>query len=143
MAAILPSCRIRSMLLRFLGAFAFATSILAACDCIDPGARESKRGADIVFRGIVSEFRDSAKGERIAVFKVNRVWKGPITETFEMLAIESGHACFGFWPGALRIGNELLIFASAFGSDRTQDHAFLSVPCATKFAKDAKDIQQL
>ena len=131
------------MFLRIACTLAFAVDILQACDCIDLGVRKSRQSADVVFRGTVSGFRDYAKGDRLAVFRVSRVWKGPVTETFEMLAIESGYACFGFWPGHLRVGNEVLVFASSFGPDKTQDYPFLSMPCATKLAKDAKDIQQL
>jgi hypothetical protein len=131
------------MLLRLAWTLACAAGMLQACDCIDLGGRKFRRGADVVFLGTVSEFRDSAKGDRLAVFSVKRVWKRPVTETFEMQAFESGYACFGFWPGVLKLGNELLVFASTFGSDKRQDHPFLSMPCATRLVKDARDVQQL
>jgi len=131
------------MLLRLALALSLSVSLVHACDCIDVGAGESKRGADIVFRGTVTGFRDSVKGDRLVVFRVNRVWKGTIKQSFEMLALESGHACFGFGHGFLRVGNELLVFGSTFGSDKIQEFPYLSMHCATKLAKDAKDIQQL
>ena len=130
-------------MLLFVGLFVFATNIVAQCDCDDPGARESKRGADIVFRGTVSEFRDSPKGERLVVFLVNRVWKGPVTKTYEMLAIDTEIACFGFSPGVLLLGNDLLVFGSAFGSSKSQPYPFLSMRCSTKLFRNAKDIHQL
>jgi hypothetical protein len=133
------------MILRFALLLGFAAgAVLAQCDCTDIGARESKRGAEIVFRGTVSEFHDSAKGERVAVFLVSRVWKGPVSAKFEMLAIET--TCIGFYPGMLKLGNELLVFGHIFGDETRRDHPdypFLSVPCATKLITKAQDIGQL
>ena len=109
------------------------------CDSVSSG-REDKHGAEIVFRGTVIAFRESAKGDRTVVFRVSRVFNGVTKETFEMLAIESGAACFGFYPGMLKVGNELLVYASRFGSPGPAD---LSVKCATKLFSEAKNIRTL
>jgi hypothetical protein len=101
------------------------------CDCVGSD-REDKRGAEIVFRGTVTAFHE---GDRV-VFRVSRVFNGNPTEIFEMPAIESrGEACFGFSPGMLRIGNELLVYASRFGSTGPAD---LSVRRATKLWSETK-----
>jgi len=106
------------------------------CDCVGSD-REDKRGAELVFRGTVIAFQ---KGDRIVVFRVSRVFNGDPTETFEMPAIEAGAACFGFPPGTLRIGNELLVYASTFGSTGPAD---LSLKCATKLWSETKNIRRL
>src|SRR5690349_4192471 len=107
------------------------------CDCVG-NEREDKRGAEIVFRGTIIAFRQSASGDRIAVFHVSRVFNGDPPETFEMPAIEAGAACFGFSAPTLRIGKELLVYASSFGSTGPAD---LSVKCATKLWSETKNIR--
>jgi hypothetical protein len=106
------------------------------CDCVDIGAAQAKRGAQIVFQGTVTDFRDSPDGHRVAVFRVSRVWKGHVTPTFEMPANQG--TCFGFYPGLLKIGNELLVFASRFPGDDYDPEK-----CSTKLIKDVKDIREL
>ena len=56
-----------SMLLRLASALAVSTSLLRACDCIEPTAKEAERGSEVVFRGTVEGFRDSGKGEHIVI----------------------------------------------------------------------------
>jgi hypothetical protein len=114
-------------------------AVAMQCDCI-VSDREDKRSAEIVFRGTAIAFRQSAKGDRIVVFRVGRVFSGYPTEIFEMPAIEGGAACFGFYPGMLKIGNELLVYASNFGSAGPAD---LSVKCATKLVSESKNIRKL
>ena len=70
------------MVMRLASALVLAAGILQGCDCEDQGARQNERFADIVFRGTISEFHDSAEGKRIVVFQVSRVWKGPVSKTF-------------------------------------------------------------
>ena len=106
------------------------------CDCKDPGSRENKRYAEIVFQGTVTSFRDSSDG-RVVVFRVSRVWKGHVTATFEMPALES--TCGGFYPGLLKIGNELLVFAVRMGSLP----GFYPQLCTTSLVRDVKDIRAL
>ena len=125
-------------------AILFSFGVSQACDCEDPGARVSKRAAEIVFRGEIVAFRESGLPPgRVAIFQVTRVWKGPVTERFEMLALVSDHACFGFPLGFLELGSELLVFGSTFGSTMTEPYPYLSMICATKLVKNAIDIQQL
>ena len=79
------------------------------CDCVDIGVPRLKQASEIVFRGTVAGFRGDGEN-RIVIFSVSRVWKGNVGKAFEMQAIES--ECIGFYPGSLRLGNELLVFAS-------------------------------
>jgi len=99
--------------------------------------KKAKHHASIVFRGTVAEFRVATNGDRMAIFQVNRVWKGDVTEHFEMLALE-GDACFDFPYSLLRVGNELLVYASRF-----PDRAYFPMPCNTKFARNSNDMREI
>jgi hypothetical protein len=69
--------------------------------------------SEVVFRGTIVELRDSQKPadlpagfardtKKTVVFRVSRVWKGEVGETFEMPAVEETSACVGFWPSILK-----------------------------------------
>jgi hypothetical protein len=126
------------MLLRTVLGLIFASGLACACDCIELPARQAKRGSEIVFRGTITSFHDSGHGYPIAVFQVNRVWKGRLTERFEMPAAQ-GDACFEFWPAFLKVGNELFVYASRLGSSED----YFPMPCNSVLARNAKDIQKL
>ena len=105
----------------------------------------------MIFRGTIIELRDSGKGVnnaggwyrdtgKIAVFRVTRVWKGDVEETFEMPAIEETSTCMGFWPSHLKVGNDLLVYASRF----SKSGPYVTDICTrTALAKDAKDFGEL
>jgi len=59
----------------------------------------------------------------MAVFSVDRVWKGNVPPMFEMPALEEGAACAGFWPNLLKVGKNLLVYAKRFpdGTDYLTD----------------------
>jgi len=128
------------MLLQLVMLFFVSLELTYAMQCDCASGPEDKRGAEIVFRGKVVAFHEFAKDSRVVVFRVIRVFNGDLTETFEMPALENGVACFGFNPGMLRIGNELLVYASSFGSKRPAD---LSVRCATKLWSETNDVRKL
>jgi hypothetical protein len=70
------------------------------------------RNARTVFRGTITALRAAPDGDKIATFRVTRVWKGGASETLEMpmLYIE----CYNVGvPAAVEIGAEMLIFAGA------------------------------
>ena len=113
-----------------------------ACDCISLPPKEAKTVAEVVFRGAITAFHDSGKGYDLAVFEVKRVWKGDIGPTFTMPAIQ-GDACFDFpgiagQPGTarslLKIGNELLVYASRMGGEPHSPEYF-PMPCNTVFSR--------
>src|SRR4051812_28716521 len=95
----------------------FATASAAiACDCEAASLKETKKNADIVFRGTITSIRNSGPDSPVVVFHVTRVWKGQVTATFEMLAFVGGSPCLGFDARQLDVGNELLVFARSMGS---------------------------
>jgi len=115
------------MLARVLSLLLAAISVCEACDCVEASVQQKRDHADIIFRGTIVELKDSSTNgaiqpgfgrdlKKIVVFKVDRVWKGQVGRTFEMPAIEETSACIGFWPTFLKVGEELLVYASRFGS---------------------------
>jgi hypothetical protein len=101
---------------------------------------EAKKLAAVVFRGTITALRNSDSGERFVVFRVTRVWKGNVSEIFEMPAFEETTACLGFRPSFLSIGNELLVYASPEGSPP----AYFTRGCTrTALAKNSKDFEKL
>ena len=123
-----------------------------ACTCSAPPVEEMRRNADVVFRGTIVALRPSGKpvsfvGDtgKIAVFKVNRVWKGDIGSAFEMAAYEETGACWGFWPHLLKIGNDLVVFAfQTPGGDIDEPSTFQTTICSrTAPATANKDLDAL
>jgi hypothetical protein len=136
---------------RLVVALVFSVGIGYACGCSSITVEEAKERADVVFRGTITALRDSEHDlgylsamahdtRKIAVFRVSRVWKGEVGETFEMPALEETSACVGFWPSLLKIGNDLLVYAS-----RMQGHpGYLTNICSrTALAIGAKDFAEL
>jgi len=101
----------------------------------------AKRQADVVFRGTITQFRDSEKGYRIAIFKVSRVWKGDVHETFEIPAIEEeGGGCSGFAPRLIRGWNDLLVYATRIAP---ADDYIITSCSRTALASETTDFKQL
>ncbi len=104
----------------------------------------------MVFRGTIIALRDSESAadlsglfrfrdtKKIAVFHVNRIWKGDIGQTFEMPATEETSMCIGFVTSYLIVGNDLLVYASRYGSEY-----YTSICGFHKRGKDAKDLREL
>jgi hypothetical protein len=121
------------------------------CECRTPSVSVALERASIVFRATIVELRPSDRPsalhgmvedtQKVIRFKVIRVWKGNIGETFEMPALLETTACWGFWPDFVKIGNELLVYASPF-SNTTE---YVTDVCTrTRLAKDASsDFRQL
>jgi hypothetical protein len=95
--------------------------------------------SEIVFRGTVTSFLDSGSGYRIAVFRVSRVWKGKVKETFEMPALQEISACMGFLP-KLEIGSELIVYAHRPVPSNPE---LFPIVCNTLLVRDVKDIAEL
>jgi hypothetical protein len=103
-----------------------AVSTCVACDCNEPSVDFKRNHADIIFRGTIVELRSSSKPSgisgirdlnKIAVFRVSRVWNGTVDRRFEMPAVEEAAACVGFWPDFLKVGEDLLVYARLQGSE--------------------------
>ena len=128
-------------------AFVLSVPFAYACGCIEGSVRAKKDYSDVIFRGTIIELRDSTidhssplfeDTKKIAVFRVSRVWKGDVGETFEMPAVKETSACTGFWPSYLKVGSDLLVYAKRQGSD------YYTAICGLhKPAKDAKDLEEL
>jgi hypothetical protein len=108
----------------------------------------AKEAAEVVFRGMIVEFRDSGKDfalgvvfsgdtKKLAVFRVGRVWKGEVGPTFEMPAVGETSMCMGFWPHLLKVGSDLLVYANRGSPGRPE--YYTDICTRTAFAKDAKD----
>jgi hypothetical protein len=115
------------------------------CGCVRPSVKVAEARAKVVFRGVIVELRDSDTNlaivpalyrdtNKIAVFRVSRVWKGEVGPAFEMPAFEETSACIGFWPDFLKVGADLLVYAGRFFGTYVT-----SVCSRTAFARNAKD----
>jgi hypothetical protein len=101
---------------------AFASlGVSHACTCSDPTVLVAKQRSQAVFRGTITALRPTGKDykaerafgdtEKIAVFRVSRIWKGEVGPTFEMPAVVEFGGCWGFVPQFLKVGAELLVYA--------------------------------
>ena len=83
---------------------------------------------------------ESAEHFQVATFKVTRVWKGNVGETFEMLAFQERSGCLGFLP-TVEIGADFLVYARR-PSPSVPD--YLPLPCQANLTSRARDqIQKL
>ena len=117
-----------------------------ACTCSAPPVEEMRRNADVVSRGTIVALRPSEKAVtfagdtgKVAVFKVNRVWKGDVGPTFEMAAYEETSACWGFWPRLLEIGDDLLVFAFRMPGDTNDPSTFQTTICSRTAPAEANE----
>jgi len=115
------------MLLRLCFAISLAAGSTYACGCVEPSVQDKKANADVIFRGTIIALRDAKAAtdlpsgwvqdtKKLAVFRVTRVWKGDIPETFEMPAVEETSMCVGFWRPYLKVGSDLLVYARRLGA---------------------------
>jgi len=131
---------------------ALSSGIVYACSCREPSVEDKKNHSDVVFRGTITALRDAEKPagisagwgrdtKKIAVFRVSRVWKGEVGQSFEMPAVQETSVCFGFWPPFLKVGNDLLIYASH--SIFSESEYYTSICGFHKPASAAKDLEEL
>jgi hypothetical protein len=88
------------MILRLAVMLCLLPAVGRSCDCVVIPAPEARRYSEIVFRGTVVRYRHTEKGDPMTVFQVSRVWKGPVTAEFEMLAVQ-GDSCLTFYRAFL------------------------------------------
>jgi len=134
---------VRSCILLFL-----SIASTYACDCSDPGVQRKSSSSDLIFRGTITALRDASKlagikftkdTGKIVVFRVTRVWKGDVPQTFEMPAVEETSMCIGFWPDFLKVGADLLVYASRSGGPDYDT----SICGFHMLAKNSKDLRKL
>jgi hypothetical protein len=89
------------------------TSLGMACTSVAIPVKEAKKHATVVFRGAISEYRDSGKGYKIAVFQVRRVWKGHVGRVIQLSTFPgfSDAPCARFSTTLLEVGSDVLVFA--------------------------------
>ena len=88
--------------------------ICTACSCapLIPGQENLKtqadiKASDIVFRGEIIAHRGG-----MAIFRVHEQWKGNLGREVKLEWRRGDRGdCNGFWPGDLKVGNDLLVFA--------------------------------
>jgi hypothetical protein len=133
------------MITKGLAVLILAVRLGAACDCREPKVEIKRDHADVIFQGTIIDLRSSPTPSGIlpgfgrdtnktVVFKVSRVWKGQVGHEFEMPAVEETSMCVGFWPDYMKVGMELLVYA-------TRDHTkyFTGICGGHKLVKEAKN----
>jgi hypothetical protein len=101
----------------------WSASRALGCDCVVLSVQDTKKSAEVVFRGTIMDIRD---GE--VTFRVERVWKGNLGRTFKMPEA-SDMGCIGFDPIVLLPGNDLLVFAWRLHRYR-DDNEYFTGKCA-------------
>jgi hypothetical protein len=129
-----------AVFLRLTTIVILGTTLVYGCECKSPKVRDALKRADVVFRGRIIGFRDSGKGYQVAIFTVDRVWKGDIPRTFEMPALKETSACAGFWPSSLEVGKYLLVYAQRV--DGTSDYV-TDICSRTALAEESRDFTEL
>jgi len=104
------------------------------CDCAPSSLNEAKAGAEVVFRGTITDIR----GGKMS-FRVDRVWKGNLGRNFEMPDFPETSACIGFWPQLLQVGNDLLVFAWRLHRYPGDNEYFTDICTRTNLASEAGD----
>jgi hypothetical protein len=135
-----------------------SSGIVYACSCLESSVQEKRDYSEIIFRGTIVTLRDWVNPDfplvpgqvsnnfptlfehpGTVVFRVTRVWKGEVGQTFEMPAMKETSMCIGFWPPLLRVGTDLLVYASRYGGSE-----YTTAICGRhKLAKGAVDFGEL
>jgi hypothetical protein len=98
------------MLARLLLALFIPAAASYACTDIELPLKQVKRGAEFVFRGTITA-QTFTDGREVLAFHVTRVWKGPVTETFEIPVNALISGCNSPFRSRVEIGSEFVIFA--------------------------------
>ena len=118
----------------FLVCIAWSVESALACECAPLSVREAKGMAEVVFRGTIT---DISAGN--VTFHVDRVWKGDVGRTFDMPDFPETSACIGFLSKWLRVGNDLIIFATRLHRYPGDNDYFTSICSRTGLADEAGD----
>ena len=80
------------------------------CSCVQPESmKQALEGVDIAFRGTITGRASGLR--RDAIFRVERVWKGQVSDRVRVeWKVEEGD-CNGFHNDHLKVGSDLLVFA--------------------------------
>jgi hypothetical protein len=109
------------------------TPSVFGCDCVAPSVRQAKKGAKVVFRGTITDIHEGK-----VMFRVDRVWKGDIGQTFEMVDFPAAQ-CLGFRDSWLQVGEDLLVFAGRLHRYPNDSDYFTSICTKTSMWSEAFD----
>ena len=121
--------------MRLMLALWISVQLAAACDCIRLPVKDARRGAEIVFQGTIVATHESDQHDPVATFKVVRVWKGNLNETFQMTAFHEAMGCIGFMQ-KVEVGAELLVYAHRLDASVSD---YVPMPCQTDLVSRAAD----
>jgi hypothetical protein len=117
------------MLKRLLLALWIPAAVAYACTDVEVPVKQAKRGSEFVFRGTITA-QTFTDGREVLAFHVTRVWKGRVTETFEIPVNSLISGCNSPFRSRVEIGTEFVIFAGraslpggeyAIGARRTEN----------------------
>ena len=124
--------------IQIFAAVLFSVRVAGSCTVIAPTLKQPVKHADAVFRGTISEYRDTGQGYKIAVFQVSRVWKGRVGQIVEM-STDPGYrncTCAVYSDKLLDVGSDEIVFAS-----RVKGQSYLTnYWCGTTSAKSYPDL---
>jgi hypothetical protein len=109
-----------------------SASVAFGCSCVGVSVDDAKKSADLVFRGTIT----AISGGKIW-FRVDRVWRGRVGQTFDMPDFREGAACLGFWPALVKVGNDLLVYAQWLPPGSREGDYFTSICTRTRLASAA------
>ncbi|MBZ5606806.1 MAG: hypothetical protein LAP38_01000 [Acidobacteriia bacterium] len=118
----------------FLVCLALNAASALGCECVPLSLNEAKAMAEVVFRGTITDIRAGK-----VFFRVDRVWKGNVGRTFDMPDFTESSACIGFMPKWLRVGNDLLVFATRLHRYPGDNDYFTNICSWTSLASEAGD----
>ncbi len=121
------------MRIAFIFCLVWSAANALGCDCVPLSLNKAKAGAEVVFRGTITDIR----GGKVS-FRVDRVWKGNVGRTFDMVDFEAS-MCLGFLPKWLQVGNDLLVFAWRLHRHPGDNDYFTGLCSHTSFASEAGD----
>jgi len=128
---------VKALRLVFLAFLPFTVvEVGSACSCAPSSVQERMRLSEIVFRGELVAHRSGS-----AVFHVREYWKGNLENSVELEWRRGDRGdCNGFWPEDLKVGNDLLVFAT-----RSRDGIYRTSIClpTTPFVSANKILQEL
>jgi hypothetical protein len=118
---------------------AWSASLALGCSCADSSVSQARKGAEVVFRGSIT---DISAGK--VVFRVDRVWKGNVGRTFEMPEFIQGVACLGFHGPIVKVRNDLLVYAWRLHRSADDEDNFTSICTRTNLSSNAgEDFKKL
>lgn len=96
----------RSSACLLAAALALPVADARACSCVEPDRAGAFERAELVFEGVLIRHEGSPRGN-MAVFRVERVWKGEVSAQFAVAAIGPNSMC----PPHFVPGERFIVYA--------------------------------